>query len=207
MPPLLFFFAILLASLAPALAVSPQYKSIIERDPFDPGRGEGKTAIEGGAVSSEASELEEKYSVYGIILAGKNKSAFIKPINGNKRAKKAELRKINVGDLIDGWTVKDITDKGVILVSGDDHVLLKVFTSKKERQSNRPVGIATPRPAPTRPAIRPMDQQKLKEAIERAKHPKIKPSNMMLRKPNEKPFVNPFLKAIQKQKELGKRPD
>ncbi len=188
------------------LAVSAKYKNIIEKDPFDPKRGQDKTAIEGGAVSSEGGELEKRYSVYGIILAGNNKSAFIKPIKTDKRGKTPELRKITSGDLVDGWTVKDITDQGVLLVSGKDKVILKVFSSKKDRKASTPVGLATPRPVPFKPAVTPSDQERLKAALKRSKHPKRKPGSIFPSKENgpNSVTVNPFLKALQRQKEREK---
>ena len=187
-----------------ALAVSAHYKSIIERNPFDPKRGQDKTALEGGAVSSEASDLEQRYSVYGIIMAGSSKSAFIKPVKSDKRGQKQDLRKIFVGDMVDGWTVKDITDKGLLLVSGEDQVVLKVFGSpKKERRSDRPVGVATPKPVPERPAIKPADQKRLKAAAGNSGPQKIKPGFIF---PKKQSAVNPFLKALQRQKEREKRP-
>ena len=198
-------FLLLMAMLSPArfsYAVSPQYKSIIERDPFNPKRGQDKTAMQGGAVSSEAGELEKKYSVYGVILAGETKSAYLKPVKSAKRGETEALRKISTGDLVDGWTVKDITDRGLVLVSGDDQVILKVFAPKRERKSDRPVGLATPRPMPVRPVINPVDQKRLKAAIKRSKHPKIKPNFIFPKKLNGQPVVNPFLKALRKQKEM-----
>ncbi len=191
-----------------AYAVSPQYKAIIERNPFDPKRGQDQNPMAGGGISSEANELEKKYSVYGVILAGENKSAYIKPLKSDRRRdKETELRKITVGDLIDGWTVKDITGRGIVLASGKKQVLLRVFGSpKKERQIDRPVGIATPRPVSKRPVIKPVDQKRLKEAIERARNSKLRPR---IYPPNQRnnPSVNPFLRALRRQKELQKKPD
>ena len=180
-------------------AVSPQYKSIIERDPFDPKRGQDKTAVQGGAVSSEASVLEKKYSVYGIILAGSTKFAYIKPVKSVKRGETEELRKISTGDLVDGWKVKDVTDKGLILVSGDNQVILKVFAPKEERKSDRPVGVATPRPMPAKPVIKPADQKKLKAAPKKLEHPKRKSDFIFPKKLNGRLAVNPFLKAQQQR--------
>ena len=204
------FFLFSMVILLPArfsYAVSPQYKSIIERDPFDPKRAQDKTTVQGGAVSSEAGELEKKYSVYGVIVAGDTKFAYIKPVKSAKRGETEELRKISVGDLVDGWNVRDITDRGLVLVSGDDQVILKVFAPKKERKSDRPVGLATPRPMPARPVIKPADQKRLKAALERSKHPKIKPGFIFPKKLNGQPVVNPFLKALQKQKEMEMKRD
>lgn len=200
--PVLLLFMAALSPVRFSYAVSPQYKSIIERDPFDPKRAQGKTTVQGGAASSEAGELEKKYSVYGVILAGDTKSAYIRPAKSDKRGKTEELRKISVGDLVDGWNVRDITDRGLVLVSGDDQVILKVFAPKKERKSHRPVGLATPRPMPARPVIKPADQKRLKAAIKRSKQPKIKPGFIFPKKLNGQPVVNPFLKALQKQKEM-----
>ncbi len=190
----------------PCLAVSGKYRSIVERDPFDPKRGQDKTAIQGGTVSSDVGELEKRYSVYGIILAGANKSAFIKPVKAENRGRVKELRKVTVGDLVDGWTVKDITDRGLVLANGGDQVVLRVFAPKKERESNRPVGIATPRIVPVKPAINPMDQKRLKAALERSRPPKIKPGLISPSpgKENGQNIINPFLKAIQRQKERQK---
>ncbi len=202
---LVILYAIVMVFMAqPVCAVSSKYKSIIERDPFDPKRGQDKTAVQGGAVSSEAGELEEKYSVYGIIVAGGNKSAFIKPAKTEKRGKPPELRKVTVGDLVDGWTVKDITDRGLLLVNGGDKVLLRVFGHKKERKVNSPVGIATPKPVPFRPTVAPADQERLKAALERSKHPRPKPGFITPKNGNNQTAVNPFLKALQRQKERKK---
>lgn len=206
----LFFMAILFPSRFSAYAVSPQYKSIIERDPFDPKRGQDKTTVQGGAVSTEGSELEKRYSVYGVILAGHTKFAYIKPVKSERREESQELRKISVGDLVDGWKVRDITDRGLLMASGDEQVILKVFAPKKERKSDRPVGLATPRPVgfatprsrPARPVINPADRERWKAALKRSKHPEIKPGFISPKKMNGQLVVNPFLKALQKQKEM-----
>jgi len=193
---LLFFYPVFSCQ-----AVSTKYKSIVERDPFDPKRGQDKSAIEGGAVSTQGSELEQKYHAYGVIIAGQNKSAFIKPVKSKGR-NKAELRKVTVGDLVDGWTVKDINDRGVILVSGDQEVALKVFTRKEERKSDKPVGVATPRLAPilTAPAIGPSGNRPVKSRVNgQPGHikPQVKPDFIF---PKNQANVNPFLKALQRQK-------
>ncbi len=177
-----------------AWAVSPRYMSIIERNPFDPERGKNQDASEQNTVSSRAEELKKKYSVYGVIITGQNKTAYIKPLKPEKRGKKSELKQISVGDMIDGWKVKDITDSGIVVISGREQLLLSVFGSaKKERKSTKPVAAMTPKLFPTKPQSR-------RPEFNNPNIPKVKPRFIFPKNKNSKQTINPFLKALQMQR-------
>ena len=191
--------AFVMSSLVPAgvQAVSSSYKIIIERNPFDPKRGQDKTTVEGGAVSSDASELKKKYSVYGVIIAGNTRYAFIKPLKKTGRKDKESFRKVATGDLIDGWKVKDILDQGVLVVSGTEEVLLGVFeTPKKERRSEKPVGLATPKPSSNTPKVGDKNRAKRKSSTSRGEH-LVYPSG---NKKDGHKIKNPFLEALKRAK-------
>ncbi len=152
---LVFICSFLLAfAVSVSFAVSPRYQVIIQKNPFDPERGAGKEEKDGQGAASEANEFTKKYAVYGVVIAGRSRYAFLKPVTrARTRDKDGEgLRKITIGDLVDGWEVSDIKNEGVFFTGTGKKVFLKVFgTTKSERTSNKPVAIATPKPRIFRP--------------------------------------------------------
>jgi len=137
-----------------SFALSARYQVIIQKNPFDPERGAGKEEGDGQGTASEANEFTKKYAVYGVVIAGKSRYAFLKPVTkARSRDKDGDvLRKITIGDLVDGWEVSDIKNEGVFFTGAGKKVFLKVFgTTKRERTSNKPVAIATPKPKIFRP--------------------------------------------------------
>ncbi len=136
-----------------ACAVSSKYQIILKKNPFDPERGAGNEQENGRNAPSEAEEFAKNHAVYGVVIAGGNRFAFIKEVSkagSRKRSRdrsQDDIRKVTVGDLVSGWKVSDIRDEGVSFVSAGKRVFLKVFgTTKNERTSNEPVAIATPKP-------------------------------------------------------------
>ncbi len=175
----------------PCKALDAKYKVILEKNPFDPERGAGQNPKEDEQGASPASEFQGKYAIYGVVIAGKSSYAYIKPISQKRSRQRDEdtLRKVTEGDLVDGWKVTKIQSAGVSFESGRDQVFLKVFGStKKERSSNKPVAIATPRPRPIRTGSR-------KNSSSHNRHAKpevfVFPDNK-----GGKEVKNPFLKAL-----------
>ncbi len=127
------------------------YSSIVAKDPFDPDRGR-KQGSGASFDASPESDIEGRYQVYGTIIMGGQGKAFIKevssgsPMARNRRGKTAsEMRSVVVGDMIDGWEVKEITEKGVVLQADGKQAVLGLFDSeKKERQARAPVALQTP---------------------------------------------------------------
>ena len=129
------------------------YEVIISKDPFDPERGKSQSSL-----SAVEGDLKDRYQVYGTIIAGEMRQAFLmvstsKPVSGRqkkvvKRSQK-NLRTVTVGDLVDGWRVADITAQGVKFESDGEYVEVGIFDEvKKDRKATAPVALQTPRPKP-----------------------------------------------------------
>ncbi len=129
------------------------YEVIISKDPFDPERGKSQplpSAVEG--------DLKDRYQVYGTIIAGEMRQAFLmvatsesvsSPRKKVARGSQKALRTVTVGDLVDGWRVADITAQGVKFESDGKYVEVGIFDeAKKERKATAPVALQTPRPKP-----------------------------------------------------------
>jgi hypothetical protein len=122
-------------------------------DPFDPERGKNQALI-----SVVEKDLKGRYQVYGTIIAGEMRQAFLmveasKPAPGPYkkavRGSQKNLRTVTVGDVVDGWRVADITAKGVKFESDGEYVEVGIFDeAKKERKATAPVALQTPRPKP-----------------------------------------------------------
>ena len=129
------------------------YEVIISMDPFDPERGKNQAL-----VSVVEKDLKGRYQVYGTIIAGEMRQAFLmveasKPAPGRRkkvaRGSQKNLRTVTVGDVVDGWRVADITDRGVKFESDGKYVEVGIFDeAKKERKATAPVALQTPRPKP-----------------------------------------------------------
>ena len=147
-------------------ALNPRYKVILAKNPFDPERGGGVNGTEENSGVASGKEFAEKYAVYGVVIAGKSRYAFLKPVAAPRfKAKHQEdvMRKVTEGDLVDGWKVKEIKSDGVLFVKAGKSEFLRVFGStKKERSSSKPVGVATPRPKTPRPAPKVNNRNKQK---------------------------------------------
>ncbi|NDY42573.1 hypothetical protein G3N55_06920 [Dissulfurirhabdus thermomarina] len=145
-----FFAAVVLAAAAGAAAAPPPlgpYAVIVTRDPFDPERGKG--ALAPGAAELSGTELASRYRVEGTVIAGARRQAFLRDTQGGDLAK---VRVVAVGDVLEGYRVTAITAKTVELVGPEGRMVLRVFArGRGEGGARRPVGIATPRPAPPSP--------------------------------------------------------
>ncbi|PXF59706.1 MAG: hypothetical protein C4B58_02475 [Deltaproteobacteria bacterium] len=129
------------------------YEVIISMDPFDPERGKNQAVI-----SVVEKDLKGRYQVYGTIIAGEMRQAFLmveasKPAPGLRkkvaRGSQKNLRTVTVGDVVDGWRVADITAQGVKFESDGEYVKIGIFDeAKKERKATAPVALQTPRPKP-----------------------------------------------------------
>ncbi|MDL1958337.1 MAG: hypothetical protein LWX01_01605 [Deltaproteobacteria bacterium] len=129
------------------------YQVIISKDPFDPERGKSQpssSAVEG--------DLKGEYQVYGTIIAGEMRQAFLmvatsksasSPYKKVAKGSQKGLRTVTVGDLVDGWRVADITAQGVKFESDGEYVEVGIFDAvKKERKAISPVALQTPHPKP-----------------------------------------------------------
>ncbi len=200
---LVFICSLLLdCAVSVSFAVSPRYQVIIQKNPFDPERGAGKEEGDGQGAASEANEFTKKYAVYGVVIAGKSRYAFLKPVTrARSRDKDGDgLRKITIGDLVDGWEVSDIKNEGVFFTGAGKRVFLKVFgTTKSERTSNKPVAIATPKPKIFRPLP-------ATGSTGRGDERRSKPEVFVF--PNgkdAKKINNPFLKALMDARKKSQR--
>ncbi len=185
------------------LAINPNYLIIIKRNPFDPKRGEGIESFDtnGGVISEN--ELEEKYVVYGVLVVDNKKTAYLKEL---KNMQDKSFRKVAVGDLVDGWKVKEINDNGVLFEKNGKRIFLAVFDNKKkERQSKKPVAFATPGIVLDKP-IKKVDSNNKKPV---SKKQGLKTQPKVFKFPQnieEQSEQNPFLKAIidaQKKKPIN----
>ena len=129
------------------------YEVIISMDPFDPERGKNQALI-----SAVEGDLKDRYQVYGTIIAGEMRQAFLmvatsesvsSPRKKVARGSQKTLRTVTVGDLVDGWRVADITAQGVKFESDGKYIEVGIFDeAKKERKATAPVALQTPRPKP-----------------------------------------------------------
>ena len=129
------------------------YEVIISKDPFDPERGKSQPSL-----STVEGDLKDRYQVYGTIIAGEMRQAFLmvatsKSVSGPYKkvvkGSQKNLRIVTVGDLVDGWRVEDITAQGVEFESEGEYVEVGIFDeAKKERKATAPVALQTPRPKP-----------------------------------------------------------
>ncbi|MEA3386499.1 MAG: hypothetical protein U9Q89_08680 [Thermodesulfobacteriota bacterium] len=129
------------------------YEVIISMDPFDSERGKNQALI-----SVVEKDLKGRYHVYGTIIAGEMRQAFLmveapKPTSGLRkkvaRRSQKNLCTVTVGDVVDGWRVADITAQGVKFESDGEYVEIGMFDeAKKERKATAPVALQTPRPKP-----------------------------------------------------------
>jgi hypothetical protein len=145
------------------------YEVIISKDPFDPERGKSQ-------FSSSVAEgnLKGEYQVYGTIIAGEMRQAFLmvatsksssSPYKKVAKGSQKGLRTVTVGDLINGWRVADITAQGVKFESDGEYIEVGIFDAvKKERKATSPVALQTPHPKPqvtpqSTPAKRPSSSE------------------------------------------------
>jgi hypothetical protein len=129
------------------------YEVIISKDPFDSERGESQPS-----PSAAEGDLKGQYQVYGIIIAGEMRQAFLivaTSESASSRQKKVvkgsqkNLCTVTVGDLVDGWRVADITAQGVKFESDGEYIEVGIFDAvKKERKATAPVALQTPHPKP-----------------------------------------------------------
>jgi hypothetical protein len=129
------------------------YEVIISKDPFDPERGESQPLL-----SAVEGDLKDRYQVYGTIIAGEMRQAFLMvatsesasgPYKKVVKGSQKNLRTVTVGDLVDGWRVEDITAQGVKFESDGEYVEVGIFDEvKKERKATAPVALQTPHPMP-----------------------------------------------------------
>ena len=132
------------------------YYSIVAKDPFDPDRG--KRENDEPAVEEEVeNDIQEHYQLYGTIITKKNRRAFIKEISPkqtrrrrrNRDVKPPEIKSVMIGDMINGWKVKEIGEKNIVLEHEGQKIELGLFDSeKKERLANAPVALQTPKLKP-----------------------------------------------------------
>jgi len=129
------------------------YEVIISKDPFDPERGKNQALI-----SVAEKDLKGHYQVYGTIIAGEMRQAFLMVATSKSassqskkvvRGHQKDLRTVTVGDIVDGWRVADITAQGVKFESDGEYVEVGIFDEvKKERRATAPVALQTSHPRP-----------------------------------------------------------
>jgi hypothetical protein len=138
------------------------YEVIVDKDLFDPDRGVTEEEASDEDTASPGEELNKKYQVYGAIIAGEMRQAFVKVVEEQKPVRRPsrkrsykkdeELRTVTVGDLMDGWRVAEITPDGVEFTGRGERVHLGIFdVAKADRKATAPVAIQTPQPEPEQP--------------------------------------------------------
>ena len=160
----LFGPAALYAEDSPVQVELGPYDTIVTKDPFDPKRGK-KQDLTGDTSSAAEKDLKSRYQVYGTIIVGEMRMAYLKvtkPRSGsfirNARGKGKNIRTVRPGDLVDGWSVKDITARGVVFRSSrGESVQIGIFdTAKRGQKTGTPVAFQAPQTRPyTRPTPKP----------------------------------------------------
>jgi hypothetical protein len=132
------------------------YEAIVSKDPFDPERGKNENLADNDTTLAEG-DLKDCYQVYGTIIAGGVRLAYLKvvapksskPLRRTGKSGAKDLRTVVIGDLVDGWRVEDITAQGVKFESDGKYVEVGIFDEiKKERKATAPVALQTPHPEP-----------------------------------------------------------
>ncbi len=133
------------------------YSVIIKNDPFDQKRGAGDTGMTNGGEGHGAGDIRENYILYGTIISGGVKKAFLKPKKttrrkpvrtGEKKKSHDQYRTVTEGDFIDGCKVESITSRGIVIASGGHTTTITVFSGNKTgRKANKPVALLTKQPA------------------------------------------------------------
>ncbi|NPA94829.1 MAG: hypothetical protein GXO58_05310 [Thermodesulfobacteria bacterium] len=176
-------------------ALDARYKVILAKNPFDPERGGGVNGTEESGGVASGKEFAEKYAVYGVVIAGNSRYAFLKPVAAPRfkaRHQEDVMRKVTEGDLVDGWKVKEIKSDGVLFVKAGKSEFIRVFgTTKKERSSSKPVGVATPRPKTPRPTPKVNNRNKPSSTKGRQTEVFVVPDGK-----NNKNVKKSFLKAL-----------
>jgi hypothetical protein len=102
-----------------SLAPLASYAAIVERPLFSPSRRPPP-----GAEAALGPSIEGRYRLLGIVATGPKKSAFI--AEGMRRLE------IDVGQTLDGWTVKEIGRDSVTLTSPAGEATLKLAPAPPE---------------------------------------------------------------------------
>jgi hypothetical protein len=123
------------------------YKAIVARDPFDPERGSNWDESYSTSLTS-GEEFKEKHQLYGTLVSETLSLAYIKTVDPKKRYpkknSKEDIRRVAMGDIVDGWRVKTITGKEVEFASGKEMVMLQMYEGEKpERMAASPVALQT----------------------------------------------------------------
>ncbi len=193
----------------PEVELGP-YEVIISMDPFDPERGKNQAVI-----SVVEKDLKGRYQVYGTIIAGEMRQAFLmveasKPAPGSYkkavRGSQKKFRTVTVGDIVDGWRVADITAQGVKFESDGECVEVGIFDeAKRERKATAPVALQTPRPKPEvrrAPKSTPAKRPSSGKPAFRSQKKSVKTTS-----PGSKRPATRESQEITKETESGKRPN
>ncbi len=186
------------------------YEVIISMDPFDPERGKNQAVI-----SVVEKDLKGRYQVYGTIIAGEMRQAFLmveasKPAPGPYkkavRGSQKNLRTVTVGDIVDGWRVADITAQGVKFESDGECVEVGIFDeAKRERKATAPVALQTPRPKPEvrrAPKSTPAKEPSSGKSASRSQKKSVKKTS-----PDSKRLATKESQEITEETGSGKRPN
>jgi hypothetical protein len=110
------------APAAPAIAVLPplaNFAATVERPLFSPSRRPAANAPAAAAPAAES-----RYRLLGIVARGPKKTAFI--------ADNVRRAEIGIGEVLDGWTVKEIGQDRVTLASPAGEMVLKLKSAPAE---------------------------------------------------------------------------
>lgn len=102
---------------APSLPPLASFSATVDRPLFSPSRRPPPGAAAGPAI-------ESRYRLLGIVATGAKKTAFV--------ADNARRAEIGVGDMLDGWTVKEIGRDWVMLVSPAGETVLRLKSAPPE---------------------------------------------------------------------------
>jgi hypothetical protein len=117
------------------------YQVVVAKDLFRPERTEWKPPV-GDKEQEVAKKPAPQISIFGIVIAGDRKQAWIQdPKSAGK------LRKISLGEDMDGWKVSTITPNVVSLTCGGETKTYRLIEEGKPKARAVPKA-ATPPPAP-----------------------------------------------------------
>lgn len=109
-----------------------EYVVINEKNLFHPDRKPLEKKI-----STERQQDKPEIVLYGTIIDGKNRIAFIEnkknPFSTPGRGKRQ--RAVRVGDTVSGYKVKNITEDSIVLVSTDEELVFRIDESTKYKRA------------------------------------------------------------------------
>lgn len=113
------------------------------------------------------------FVLYGTMVSDELGIAYLEDIKAPRTTTGRGKRQIPVreGDVLSGFTVKDIEANRVIMVRGEERMVVNIFDKRKTRTSEPTESVAKPSPGQPAQAVQPAIQQAPAQAIQPIRRP------------------------------------